>query len=85
MTKSYKKPIAGYYGVCQRCDFKYKMSELKRDGYGIIACSTCWDPKHPQDTLRKPRPEKYPRFISPEPADKFIANEYPNGVTADDL
>lgn len=60
-------------GVCDRCGFVYKLKKLReeyqdRARTGLLVCSTCWDPDHPQlqvgkypvndpETLRNPRPD----------------------------
>jgi len=69
------KFASGKYAIsqCDRCNFRYKLSELKTQilktkPYKIKVCSTCWDPDHPQLSLglypvndpqavRDPRPD----------------------------
>lgn len=66
---------SGKYAIaqCDRCNFRYKLSELKTQilktkPYKIKVCPTCWDPDHPQLSLglypvndpqavREPRPD----------------------------
>ena len=66
---------SGKYAIaqCDRCNFRYKLSELKTQilktkPYKIKVCKTCWDPDHPQLSLglypvddpqavREPRPD----------------------------
>ena len=53
-------------GLCDRCSFEYKLSELKQEWTGFKVCSSCYEPKHPQlepephvadpEALYKPRP-----------------------------
>ena len=52
------KFASGKYAIsqCDRCNFRYKLSELKTQilktkPYKIKVCSTCWDPDHPQLSL----------------------------------
>lgn len=53
-------------GICDRCNFKYKNSELRADGNtpGLRVCESCWDTKDPW-RLPPIRPDaialKYPR------------------------
>ena len=58
---------------CDRCNFRYKLSELKRlviktKNVNILVCKTCWEPDQPQLSLglypvndpqavRDPRPD----------------------------
>ena len=53
-------------GLCDRCSFEYKLSELKEEWTGFKVCRNCYEPKHPQlepephvsdpEALYKPRP-----------------------------
>ena len=52
------KFASGKYAIaqCDRCNFRYKLSELKTQilktkPYKIKVCPTCWDPDHPQLSL----------------------------------
>lgn len=57
-------------GVCDRCCFKHKLSELRADGNspGLRVCQDCWDCKDPW-RLPPVRPDaislKYPRPDTP--------------------
>jgi len=69
------KFASGKYAIsqCDRCNFRYKLVELKTQilktkPYKIKVCPTCWDPDHPQLSLglypvndpqavRDPRPD----------------------------
>lgn len=66
-------------GVCQRCDFKYDLRELRKESTGLKVCLDCWD-KRPYDRtpprvrpegLPKPNPspELEPVYIEPGPPD----------------
>jgi NMD protein affecting ribosome stability and mRNA decay len=53
-------------GLCDRCLFEYKLSELREEWNGAKVCPNCYEPKHPQlepltatadpEALYKPRP-----------------------------
>lgn len=59
---------------CDRCGFRYKLSELKRERIknlvrNVLVCRTCWDKDHPQlqlglypiedpQAVRNPRPDR---------------------------
>lgn len=46
--------MAGYakgtyaIGQCQRCDFRFKLSQLRSDGQvpGLLVCNICWSKKN---------------------------------------
>lgn len=49
------KYSSGKYAIaqCDRCNFRYKLKELKRliiktKNINILVCPSCWDPDHPQ-------------------------------------
>lgn len=60
-------------GICDRCGFAYKLSQLREEfvrgrSNGLLTCPECWDADHPQNyaglrdvtdaqSLRNPRPE----------------------------
>ncbi len=72
----------GGYGACQRCGFKFRMRDLKREWSGLLVCDEDWDPL--PDTFTPPvvYPEGLPLpDTSPEPPNEFIAAN----VTAADL
>lgn len=41
-----------YNALCDRCGFKFKAHQLKEEWNGLMVCSECWEPRHPQDFLR---------------------------------
>ena len=53
-------------GLCDRCAFEYKLSELREEWHGAKVCPDCYEPKHPQlepltatadpEALYRPRP-----------------------------
>jgi len=57
--------------ICDRCGFKFKSSELKKDWQGLMVCSHDYELRNPQDFLRV-RPEKIaPDWARPEAPDQF--------------
>lgn len=44
-------------GVCQRCDFKYDLHQLRREWTGLRVCSECWDPRPIENRPPSIRPE----------------------------
>ena len=69
-------------GICDRCGFKYKMSELRRTWDKLMVCKWDWDPRHPQDFVQARRDKQIVPYARPEPEDVFLtATE----VTKDDL
>lgn len=67
------------WAICDRCGFRYKYTELKREWQGLRTCNECWSIKHPQldpiypptepQALLNPRPDRY------EPMDVPVGQE----------
>jgi hypothetical protein len=68
---------------CQRCGFTHYASQIKLEWTGLRVCSTCWEPRHPQEFVRGVRDDMTVPFANP-PADSphFLET---NEVTRDDL
>lgn len=58
---------------CDQCGFKGKSSQARFQWDGLIVCSQCYDPRHPQDFVRgrrdkqsapDPRPDPEPDFVN---------------------
>lgn len=48
---------AGYFSgdhnvICDRCGFKKKRSECRKEWTGLLVCKKCWEPRHPQDFVK---------------------------------
>ncbi|MEK9796751.1 MAG: hypothetical protein VW713_08400 [Alphaproteobacteria bacterium] len=78
MADSY---IAGtWLGVCQRCGFEKRNTQLRLEWTGLRVCRECFDERHPQDSLRGVSDRQAPPWTSPEPEDVDVGT-----VTPDDL
>lgn len=62
---------------CDRCGFKYKLHELRREWTGLRVCdgpgtNGCFETRHPQDFVKgKPDKQSFPD-PRPEGPDRFI-------------
>lgn len=73
----------GQVGICQRCGFKFKASELVNDGRDpqLRVCTGCADPAHPQERPFVPDDvEGVPRF---KPSPENLPADTPAVLTAD--
>lgn len=67
---------------CDRCGFDFYHSMLRKEWTGAMVCTQCWDPRHPQDSI-KARPERNNvRDARPAPEPRYLAV---GEITADDL
>lgn len=58
-------------GICDRCGFKYKFSELKRTWDGLWVCDKDWEPRQPQDFVRGVKDDQSVQNSRPESPDEF--------------
>jgi hypothetical protein len=60
-------------GICDRCGFKFKTNQLKKEWNGLYTCTLfCWEPRHPQDLIRSKHDDQRPSISRPEGDDVFI-------------
>lgn len=76
--------------ICDRCGFKYKARQLRKEWNGLRTCSGpqtngCWEPRHPQDFVKGKADRQLPEWTRPEPADIDVSVGSGNEVTVDDL
>lgn len=69
--------ILGLWNViCDRCGFKYKSNELKKEWTNLMVCNSCWEPRHPQDFVRS-IPDQLPLpYTRPEAPDTYVIVNY---------
>ena len=69
--------LGEYNMICDRCGFKYKSSEIRKEWDGLMVCGKCWEPRQPQDFVRGvkddqhvpvSRPDSDPTFVATAPA-----------------
>lgn len=58
-------------GICQRCGFEFKFSELHKTWDGLWVCADDWEPRHPQDYVRGIPDNQSVRNTSPETPDTY--------------
>lgn len=44
--------IGDWNAQCDRCDFKWKASKLRKTWDDLYVCPKCWEPRHPSDFVR---------------------------------
>lgn len=59
-------------GLCDRCGFEYKLSQLKVEFYdqrpnGLLVCPTCWDLDNPQLQLGRFSADDPQSLFDPRP------------------
>lgn len=68
---------------CQRCGFTRSSRDLRKEWTGLMVCEdTCWEPRHPQMSLRGVPDRQNLPWTRPEPEPVFLS---PNQVSAADL
>ena len=41
-----------YWIICDRCGFKVRRSNSRKEWTGALVCKKCWEPRHPQDFVK---------------------------------
>lgn len=62
---------------CDRCGFKYKSEQLRKEWTGLRVChgegtNDCWEPRNAQDFVRGVRDQQAPPWVRPEGPDVFL-------------
>lgn len=55
--------------ICDRCGFKFKSSQLRKEWTGYRVCSGCFEPRHPQDYLKGRKDKQSPPWTRPDQGD----------------
>jgi len=67
------KFVSGQWNaICDRCGFKFKSSELKKDWQGLMVCEKDFEPRHPQSLIKTVTETAFPDWTRPETEDTFI-------------
>lgn len=68
--------------ICDRCGFKRKAEDTRKEWNGLIVCKEHWDARHPQDKIRGKADRQSVNNPRPDPDAVFLTV---NQVTVDDL
>ena len=76
--------------ICDRCGFKYKSRQVRREWTGLMVCSgagtsNCWEERHPQEKLRARADKQSPPWTRPEAPDVDVSPGSGNEITVNDL
>lgn len=67
--------LGQWNAICDRCGFKFKSGELKKDWQGLMVCKDDFELRNQQDFLRI-RPERIvPEWVRPRPPDVFVVSQ----------
>lgn len=76
---------SGYTGIpwalCDRCSFKWRINELRKEWNGLFVCPDCWDPKHPQLTLATSKDDQSVKDARPDRSSTFGTTTVKTGVS----
>jgi hypothetical protein len=81
-----------YNGICDRCGFKFKFSDLKLEWDGLYVCTAnrCFEIRQPQDYVRGvrdnmsvpvSRPQAPDTFVNTNVVERFVNGYTPNTFT----
>lgn len=69
--------------ICDRCGFKYKNTDLRKEWTGLMVCDSCWEPRHPQTLIKVPKEDSSVPWARPEPTDVFVS--VPDAISTEAL
>lgn len=62
---------------CDRCGFDYRLHEMKREWNGLVVCTSCHEPRHPQDFIKVVEDRIAPRGpVRPPSPLSFVTRTY---------
>ena len=56
--------LGDYNACCEQCGQDFKASQLLTQWDGWHVCARCYDPRHPQELIRAPRPQRPVPWVS---------------------
>jgi len=71
------------YFICDQCGLKYRTSESRMQWNGLKVCNQCWEPRHPQLSVRAVREKIAVKDARPRQTDVFRNVE--TSTTLDEL
>lgn len=72
MKNQNKLSHGDWNAICDRCGFKYKASDLKKEWTGLRVCGACFDERHPQDFVKGVKDTQQVPWSRPEQTDSFL-------------
>lgn len=77
--------LGAWKAVCDRCGKRLKSHDLRKEWTGLRVCSSCWEPRHPQDFVKGRVDRQAPPWVRPEQPEIDVSPGSGNEVSADDL
>lgn len=68
--------LGSWNTICDRCGFKFKAEELRKDWQGLMVCPEDYELRNPQDFIRVPPEHIVPPWTRPRPEDIFVDVPY---------
>ena len=58
--------------LCDRCGFKFKSSELRKDWQGLMVCDKDFERRHPQDFIKVKPETALPEWTRPKLPEEYL-------------
>jgi NAD-dependent SIR2 family protein deacetylase len=81
--------------ICDRCGFRYKYTQLRKEWNNLFVCPECYEPKAPQidpvphvadpEAIRDPRPQAPPSIVAGEGVVRTIDANSMMTITGDSI
>ena len=84
MSDNYR--AGDWLACCDRCGFRYRASELRKEWTGLRVCdgpgtNRCYEARHPQEAVPGRADRQTPPWTRPEQPDAFVARRVWNDAT----
>ena len=83
--RSPRLELGQWNAQCDRCGFTFKARQLRKEWNGLRVCRECWEPRHPQDSLRGKPDRQSTEWARPRSEGLDVSIGSGNEVTEDDL
>ena len=78
--------VSGQWNAeCDRCGRWRKSGKLRKEWTGLMVCSDCWEPRHPQESLRARVDRQAPQWVRPAQPGTDVSPGSGNEITEDDV
>lgn len=58
--------LGDWNALCDRCQRKYKASQLRKEWTGFMVCKKCYEPRHPQEFLKGRKEDENVSWTRPD-------------------
>lgn len=77
--------MGDWLAACDRCGQTFRASRMRAEWTGLRVCRSCWEPRHPQETIRGKKDKQSPVWTRPRQDGPDVSPGSGNEITEDDV